>query len=436
MKIGRRLAAAAATLGCMHAHAQTSGSVTLYGTVDTGIIYSTNQQFTRADGSTGGGHAWQMGGGNLVPSRFGFQGAEPLGGVRCSRSSSSFFRRTGRRCRAARPSAGRHGSAAPDGIGTLGLGRQYDTYTDMLGAYVSSNNWATPYGSHLGDVDNLNAAFNFNNAVKFTSADFNGLTFGGTFSFGGQAGDFSAKRGYAVAATYTRAPVAFSVGYLDLHQPLDAALGGANGYIGDFACSNPGAMYCLLQDAGSMRAFGAGGSVTFGDATIALTYTHTRLGDSRYFSTTAQPRTQAFTFDIGEVNATYMFTPALQGGVASSSTPRIPTARHDAVPPGERRHELQPVEAHGADAVAIGQIASGKAGTDADGNAVNYAQIPVLANSNSSRQLAVMAGIRVNFERGTRAAIGVQRVAGGRRAAGLPLDSLRQAPRTGDRRVP
>ncbi|MDI9690529.1 porin, partial [Burkholderia cenocepacia] len=54
-----------------------------------------------------------------------------------------------------------------DGIGTLGLGRQYDSYTDMLGAYVSSNNWATPYGSHLGDVDNLNAAFNFNNAVKF-----------------------------------------------------------------------------------------------------------------------------------------------------------------------------------------------------------------------------------------------------------------------------
>ncbi|MFP3559861.1 ethanolamine ammonia-lyase light chain EutC, partial [Paraburkholderia sp. SIMBA_049] len=78
-----------------------------------------------------------------------------------------------------------------------------------------------------------------------------------------------------------------------VHQPLDAALGGASGYIGDFACSNPGAMYCLLQDAGSMRAFGAGGSVTLGAATLALTYTHTRVGDSRYFSTDAQPRTQA-----------------------------------------------------------------------------------------------------------------------------------------------
>jgi len=402
MRIGRRLAAAAATLGCMHAHAQTSGSVTLYGTVDTGIIYSTNQQFTRADGSTGGGHAWQMGGGNLVPSRFGFQGAEPLGGGLDAvfTLEQQFLSANGQALQGGTAfSRQAWVGLRQDGIGTLGLGRQYDSYTDMLGAYVSSNNWATPYGSHLGDVDNLNAAFNFNNAVKFTSADFNGFTFGGTFSFGGQAGDFSAKRGYAVAATYTRAPVAFSVGYLDLHQPLDAALGGASGYIGDFACSNPGAMYCLLQDAGSMRAFGAGGSVTFGAATIALTYTHTRLGDSRYFSTAAQPRTQAFTFDIGELNVTYMFTPALQGGVAyifnAAHTDGRGTTRFHQVNVGTNYSLSKRTALY---AVAIGQIASGTGlGTDANDNAVNYAQIPVLANSNSSRQLAVMAGIRVNF---------------------------------------
>ncbi|KWZ53454.1 porin [Burkholderia ubonensis] len=405
MTIGtRRLAAAAvaAAASCMHAHAQTSGGVTLYGTVDTGIIYSTNQQFTRADGSVGGGHAWQMGGGNLVPSRFGFQGAEPLGGGLDAvfTLEQQFLSASGQALQGgAAFSRQAWVGLRQDGLGALGLGRQYDSYTDMLGAYVSSNNWATPYGSHLGDVDNLNAAFNFNNAVKFTSADFNGLTFGGTFSFGGQAGDFSAKRGYALAVSYNRAPVSLALGYLNLRQPLDAALGGANGYIGDFACSNPGAMFCLLQDAASMRAFGVGGSVALGNATVALTYTHTRLGDSRYFSTPAQPRAQAFTFDIGELNLSYMFSPAWQGAVAyifnAAHTDGRGTTRFHQVNLGTNYQLSKRTALY---AVAIGQLASGTGlGTDANGNALNYAQIPVLGNSNSNRQLAVMGGIRVNF---------------------------------------
>ncbi|KWK15552.1 porin [Burkholderia stagnalis] len=402
MTIGRRLAAAAAAASCVHAHAQTSGSVTLYGTVDTGIIYSTNQQFTRADGSVGGGHAWQMGGGNLVPSRFGLQGAEPLGGGLNAvfALEQQFLSANGQALQGgAAFSRQAWGGLRQDGVGTLGLGRQYDSYTDMLGAYVSSNNWSTPYGSHLGDVDNLNAAFNFNNAVKFTSTDFNGLTFGGTFSFGGQAGNFSAKRGYALAVSYNRAPVSLALGYLNLRQPLDAALGGQSGYIGDFSCSNPGAMYCLLQDARSMRTFGAGGSVVLGAATVALTYTHTRLDDSNYFSTSAQPRTQAFTFDAGELNVTYMFTPALQGGVAY-----IFNAAHSDGRGTTRFHQVNVGTNYSLSkrtalyAVAIGQLASGTGlGTDAGGNPANYAQIPVLGNSNSNRQLAVMAGIRVNF---------------------------------------
>ncbi|MXN79273.1 porin [Burkholderia sp. 4701] len=402
MTIGRRLAAAAAAASCVHAHAQTSGSVTLYGTVDTGIIYSTNQQFTRADGSVGGGHAWQMGGGNLVPSRFGLQGAEPLGGGLNAvfALEQQFLSANGQALQGgAAFSRQAWVGLRQDGVGTLGLGRQYDSYTDMLGAYVSSNNWSTPYGSHLGDVDNLNAAFNFNNAVKFTSTDFNGLTFGGTFSFGGQAGNFSAKRGYALAVSYNRAPVSLALGYLNLRQPLDAALGGQSGYIGDFSCSNPGAMYCLLQDARSMRAFGAGGSVTLGAATVALTYTHTRLDDSNYFSTSAQPRTQAFTFDTGELNVTYMFTPALQGGVAyifnAVHTDGRGTTRFHQVNVGTNYALSKRTALY---AVAIGQLASGTGlGTDASGNPANYAQIPVLGNSNSNRQLAVMAGIRVHF---------------------------------------
>src|SRR5262249_55404827 len=127
MKIGRRLAAAAATLGCMHAHAQTSGSGTLYGTVDTGIIYSTHQQFAGPDASAGGGQAWQVGGGTLVPSRFGFQGPEPLGGgLNAVFTLEQHFLSANGQALQGGTAFSRQAwvGLRQDGIGTLGLGRQ------------------------------------------------------------------------------------------------------------------------------------------------------------------------------------------------------------------------------------------------------------------------------------------------------------------------
>ncbi|WP_323121246.1 porin [Burkholderia alba] len=393
---------AAGVAGALVSPAYAQSSVTLYGTVDTGIIYSTNQQTTHADGSTSGGHAWQMGGGNLVPSRFGLQGSEDLGGgwKAAFALEQQFLSANGQALQGGTAfSRQAWVGLRNDAIGTLSAGRQYDSYTDFLGAYVSSNNWSTPYGSHLGDVDNLNAAFNFNNALKFTSADYHGLTFGGTFSLGGQAGNFATKRGYSMAAAYNRAPFSLSVGYLNLRQPLDAALGGADGYIGDFSCGNPDAMYCQLQNAVSMKAFGVGGSVTLGDAMVALTYTHTRLGDSQFFASTAQPRGASISFDIAELNATYAFTPALRGGVAyifnNAKADSRGTTRFHQVNLGANYSLSKRTALY---AVAIGQIASGKGlGTDASGEPANYAQIPVLNNSNSNRQLALMAGVKVDF---------------------------------------
>ncbi|MDE1011562.1 MAG: porin, partial [Paraburkholderia fungorum] len=227
--------------------AYAQSSVTLYGTVDAGVIYSTNQQVTNANGSVSGGHAVQLGGGNLVPSRWGLMGTEDLGGgIKASFDlENQFLTGTG----AMLQSGSLFNRQAWVGLGdarfgTLTAGRQYDSYSDFLGVYASSNSWATQYGSHFGDIDNLNEAFNFNNALKFTSADFGGLTFGGTFSLGGQAGNFAAKRGYSLAAAYNHGPVSLSAGYLSLNQPLDAALGGASGYIGDLSCANAAANYC------------------------------------------------------------------------------------------------------------------------------------------------------------------------------------------------
>lgn len=149
------------------AHAQSS--IELFGTVDAGIIYSTNQQTTHADGHTDGHSNWQLGGGNLVPSRLGLQGRETIGGGTTVNFTleNSFLTQNG---------AFLQGGAlfnrnawvgiANPGYGALTLGRQYDPFSDDLGAYASSNSWATLYGSHFGDVDNLNEAFNFNNSIK------------------------------------------------------------------------------------------------------------------------------------------------------------------------------------------------------------------------------------------------------------------------------
>ena len=399
--ISRQLISTAALAVCASASAQST--VTLYGTVDAGLTYTTNQQFTNADGSVGSGHNFAFSGGNLVPSRFGLLGTEDLGnGLQAKFNlENSFYTGTGSFVQGgAQFNRQAWVGLAHEQFGTLSFGRQYDSYSDFLGLYVSSNSWATLYGSHIGDVDNLNEAFNFNNAIKYTSPDWNGFSLGGTYSLGGVAGDFSQRRGYAIAAAYTRLPVYISAGYLNLHNPLDAALGGANGYIGDFACYNASALFCQLQNAEALKAYGAGASYAFGPATVALTYTHSLLEHSQYFADSANPQGRDITFDIGEVNLTYAATPFLQLGLAY--------IYNNAKPDGgssTRFHQLNLGANYALSkrtalyGVAIMQKAVGAGlGIDpATGAPMNYAQIPNLPNSNSDRQLSVTLGIRHNF---------------------------------------
>jgi predicted porin len=397
------MAASLAMCGVWTQHADAQSSVALYGTVDAGVVYSTNQQITGAGGSLSSGHAVQMSGGNLVPSRWGLTGTEDLGGPWKATFDleNQFLTGTGAMLQnGALFNRQAWVGLRDDRIGTLGLGRQYDSYSDVLGVYASSNNWATLYGAHFGDVDNLNEAFNMNNAVKFTSVDFNGFTFGGTFSLGGQAGNFASRRGYAVAAAYTHGPVSLSAGYMTLNDPFNAALGGADDYIGDFSCTNAVASYCQLQNAHTIKAFGAGGSLVLGDATVALVYTHTELEGSQYFASASLPTGRDVSFDIAEVNLTYGLTPAWNLGAAYIF--------NNAKPSGMASTHFQQInlgtnyllsKRTALYALAIAQQSGGVGlGTDASGGAAaNYAQIPNLVNSNSDRQLAVIAGIRVNF---------------------------------------
>ena len=398
--------AALALVSCglaIGAHAQSS--VTLYGTVDAGLIYSTNQQVTRPDGSTSGHANYQLGGGNLVPSRWGLTGSEDIGGGTTVNFAleNSFFTQNGALLQGGTLFNRNAWVGLSNGrYGTLTLGRQYDPFSDDLGAYVSSNSWATLYGSHFGDVDNLNEAFNFNNSLKYLSPSFGGFTIGGLFSLGGVAGDFSRNRGWSVAANYAHGPLSLSAGYLTLRDPLQAALGGESGYIGDFSCANPGAAFCELQNASRVSIYGAGGSYAFDRVTVALSYTHTRLSQSLYFASPAAPQGSDISFDIAELNTSWTLSPEWQVGFAYIF--------NDARPDGgssTRLHQVNLGTTYSLSkrtalyAVAIGQKSSG-AGlgidpADPSGATRNLAQIPNLVNSDTDRQLAVMVGIRHNF---------------------------------------
>ena len=383
------------------AHAQSS--IELFGTVDAGIIYSTNQQTTHADGHTDGHSNWQLGGGNLVPSRLGLQGRETIGGGTTVNFTleNSFLTQNG---------AFLQGGAlfnrnawvgiANPGYGALTLGRQYDPFSDDLGAYASSNSWATLYGSHFGDVDNLNEAFNFNNSIKYISPDFGGLTVGGLFSPGGVAGNFEQNRGWSIAVNYTHGPLSLSAGYLNLHNPLQAALGGESGYVGDFSCANADALYCELQNARKIAIYGAGGSYALDKVTVALSYTHTQLSQSQYFASMAEPQGSTISFDIAELNTTWQYSSALEFGFAYIfSNARLADG------PSTRIHQINLGTVYNLSkrtslyTVAIGQKSSGAGlGIDAaSGASRNLAQIPNLMNSDADGQLAVIAGICHKF---------------------------------------
>jgi predicted porin len=401
-KFVKRPALALAALGLsIGAHAQSS--VTLYGTVDAGLVYTNDQQTTQAEGSTNGHANYQLAGGNLVPSRWGLMGTEDIGGgtrVNFTLENSLLIGNGAMLQSDTLLNRNAWVGVSNGSYGSVTLGRQYDPFSDYVGTYASSNNWATLYGSHFGDVDNLNEAFNFNNSIKYISPSFDGLTVGGLFSLGGVAGNVSQNKGWSLAANYVRGPLSLSAGYLELNQPLRAALGGTSGYIGNFSCTNQSASFCLLQDASKVRTFGAGGSYAFGKANVALTYTHTRLSQSQYFATAARPDGADISFDIAELNTTYALAPDLQLGLAYMF--------NDAKPSGSSSTRIHQVNLGGVYslskrtavyAVAIGQKSSG-AGlgiNPSTGETENLAQIPNIVNSDTDKQLSVIVGLRHNF---------------------------------------
>ena len=385
---------ALAALGAFAGVAHAQSSVTLYGIIDEGFNINTN---------SGGKHLYNLSSGVMQGSRLGPRGTEDLGGG----LKALFVLENGFDVNNGRLGQGglMFGRQAYVGLssqfGTVTLGRQYDSVVDYVGPLEAGDQWGGYIAAHPGDIDNFNNAYRTNNTVKYTSADYAGLKFGGTYSFGGVAGNFTSNQIWSLGAGYNNGPLVLGVGYLNARTP--AASGGLfnnGGTAATPATAVSSPVYGAYTSANTYQVIGAGGAYTFGAATVGLTYSNIRFANLGAAFAQPNVRGQSATFNNAEINFKYQLTPALLVGAAYDYT------RGASIEGASRAQYHQ--GAVGVDyflskrtdvyVIGVYQHASGEV-LNAAGTGVTeaHAGINGLSGSSNQNQLAARVGIRHKF---------------------------------------
>ncbi|MCM2551990.1 porin [Burkholderia glumae] len=368
----------------MGAHAQSS--VTLYGLLDTSLVYTNNQK---------GAGNYQMSSGVESGSRWGLKGAENLGGGYAAifQLENGFSGTAGTLGQNGRMfgRAAWVGAATP--YGTLTLGRQNEPSADFLGPLVASNQFAGGIGAHPGDTDNLYVNSRISNSVKFSSRSYHGFRAGALFSFGGTAGDFNRNRIWSVAAGYDQGPLALGVSYIDTSRPNTALWDGTAGSAAISPNNSP--IFSGYTSARAQRVASVAGNYRFGKARFGLAYSNSRfedLGSGAAAAPVAAYRNATAVFDNAEVSFSYRFTPSVLLGVAYGYTNShgAGNAHYHQLNIGgdylfSKRTDVYLTAAY--------QHASG---TDSTGKAAVAALWPITASSNSHQVVAAL-GLRHKF---------------------------------------
>jgi predicted porin len=299
------------------AHAQSS--VTLYGIVDSGILFNNNVKGSRE-------YAMSQG----TSSRFGLKGAEDLGGglKAIFTLENGFTTATG--------ALGQGGllfgrkafvGVSSNTFGTITAGRQYSVSNDFTAPFASGADWAASglgYGTHASDVDNVDTSNRVQNSIKYVSPSFGGLTFGGMYSLGGVAGNATQNEVIDAAVAYSNGPINLGAGYTFVKDPYYATYGNQGNSSTSATGTNDNMnnkIYGGYASASSQQIIVVGGSYALGPATIGLEYSNTQfgnLGSVNAGGAISAPKYTggSATFNSGEVNVKYQLTPALQLGGA------------------------------------------------------------------------------------------------------------------------
>ncbi len=304
-------AAVAAFAGLAATAANAQSSVTLYGLIDAGVMYTNN---VKKGGSQGA--LVQATSGNINGSRFGLRGGEDLGG----RMKAIFVLEDGYNVQNGKLGQNNRmfGRQAFAGLsskqfGTLTLGRQYDSLVDFVAPLSGTAGTFGDTGfAHPFDNDNLNHSVRMSNAVKYTSVNYGGFTFGGLYAFSNNT-DFAVNRAYSAGVSYSNGPFKAAAGYLQINGSNSTTNTGGAVDLAESAANGTGG---FQLGADVQRTAGAALSYGFGAVTAGFVYTHSQFQDSASFGATHG----SMRFDNYEVNGKYVVTPALSLGASYTYT--------------------------------------------------------------------------------------------------------------------
>ena len=289
-------------LGVLATTAHAQSSVTLYGLLDAGVSY-VNHAATATGGSAS---KVKLDDGVIQGNRWGMKGTEDLGG-----GLSAIFTLEGG-LSVANGTAAQNGTLfgrqafvglSKAGVGSLTFGRQYSFSTDYIAKFAAGGLTIGNYAFRMNDVDQLTSS-RINNAVKFSSANFSGLTFGAMFGFSNST-EFSgnptttvgttttagSSRTVSFGANYDNGPFAIGAAYTDISYP------GAASPAFPITIAN-------VNTGGSkdLRTIGVGARYSFGPAMVFGNWTNTRFEGLTG---------QSSTFNNYEIDGKYSFTPAM-----------------------------------------------------------------------------------------------------------------------------
>ncbi|CAN7791390.1 porin [Caballeronia sp. LjRoot34] len=372
----------------MSAHAQSS--VTLYGSLDAGIVYANNVV----------GHSdWLQGSGAVSKTYFGLRGTEDLGGglKAIFRLESGFNVNNGRFANdSSMFNQQAYVGLKSDRIGALTLGRQYDSVVDYLSPLSEAG---AGYGNNLAghpfDNDNLSATFSIKNAVKYTSEDYAGFRFGGLYGFSNEADGFADNRAWSAGASYANGPFKIAAAYLQLNKS-----GGT--------LNSGGAVPDNIGIAANLqRTYGVGASYVYGPAQVGVVWTHSQIDGMQSMASggTPLPGVAGLTLHLDnyEINGAYNLTPAVAlvgsytftdgtatGSGNGSTDPKWHTVVLAADYSLSKRTDVY--------LAGVYQHASGSLGYGGNGAPIsNVAAINTLAPSSTNNQIAATVGLRHRF---------------------------------------